>query len=652
MLKSGVPKPAVAHKMAMEGHDAGLLDLDPNAPAPAALLLKDDPKYAKFFRMLKSGVPKPAVAHKMTSEGLDPAALDADRNKPFAPAARGAAGGGGGGVGRAPLKKEAAKRPSKPRLKRKKLHWKAIGEDEIAEDSIWGRELFGGEDAPLSLEGFDDLFIQRQTSGGAASKAPRGGSGGSAGAKRPAANVIDARRAQNVGIAIARIKLSYADMREHVAHLRDHKFTTVQMRTLQTFLPSAEEKAALGAYAGDRAALNEAEKFMLEMSALEEGGLRLEAMVFKANFREKMHELRSDVALVEEACDDIKMSLRLRKVLHLILRIGNEMNEGKAAAFSLDALGKLSVSKAFDKKTTVLDYLVTVLTKQDPDLLDLGDDLRCCARASRVMLDALRGELRVQRAGLETFRRFVPQMERLAVEKGIGEAPPLPSSPDVPSLRKGEAGLARSQSAKDLGKLEELRSQRSELRTDASNVKHYNSAESEKDRQQRLRREAEEAEDRRRAEAARAAAMAMRSAAGQFSKRAEHVLDAADREMERMANKFGNVLSYFGENSSRSSHEFFSLLNNFVRDFELSRQRVERQQRSAARAKRIEKAKLRRATSMAAKTVDAEERSKLSIDDHAKAAAQEYAKAAQAKSGAKGAGEPKGLPPRRRSIFF
>ena len=55
---------------------------------------------------------------------------------------------------------------------------------------------------------------------------------------------------------------------------------------------------------------------------------------------------------------------------------------------------------------------------------------------------------------------------------------------------------------------------------------------------------------------------------------------------------------------------------------------------------------------MAAKTVDAEERSKLSIDDHAKAAAQEYAKAAQAKSGAKGAGEPKGLPPRRRSIFF
>ena len=37
-----------------------------------------------------------------------------------------------------------------------------------------------------------------------------------------------------------------------------------------------------------------------------------------------------------------------------------------------------------------------------------------------------------------------------------------------------------------------------------------------------------------------------------------------------MASKFSNVLSYFGESESRTSHEFFSLLNNFVRDFELS----------------------------------------------------------------------------------
>ena len=69
-------------------------------------------------------VPKPAVAHKMAMEGLDPAALDADREQPScrlpAPARR----------------RRVPSRSRPPRLK--KLHWKAIGTHEIAEDSIWG----------------------------------------------------------------------------------------------------------------------------------------------------------------------------------------------------------------------------------------------------------------------------------------------------------------------------------------------------------------------------------------------------------------------------------------------------------------------------------------------------------------------------------
>ena len=92
MMKAGVPKPAVANKMAAEGLDPAILDMDPNLPAPKkpgeGPPLKDDPVYGKFFKMMKAGVPKPAVANKMVAEGLDPAILDMDPNKP-APAKEG-----------------------------------------------------------------------------------------------------------------------------------------------------------------------------------------------------------------------------------------------------------------------------------------------------------------------------------------------------------------------------------------------------------------------------------------------------------------------------------------------------------------------------------------------------------------------------------
>ena len=36
------------------------------------MLLKDDPMYAKYFKMLKFGLPVDACKLKMTAEGVDP----------------------------------------------------------------------------------------------------------------------------------------------------------------------------------------------------------------------------------------------------------------------------------------------------------------------------------------------------------------------------------------------------------------------------------------------------------------------------------------------------------------------------------------------------------------------------------------------------
>eukprot|EP00505_MAST-04D_sp_SCG-Rhode-Island_P006986 Stramenopile-MAST_4_protein_6986 len=72
MLSVGLPKDAVKHRMAKDGVDASVLDLDPEKPhpdsvkgseggsnvsVPAAPPLKSDDRFAKYFKMLSVGLP-------------------------------------------------------------------------------------------------------------------------------------------------------------------------------------------------------------------------------------------------------------------------------------------------------------------------------------------------------------------------------------------------------------------------------------------------------------------------------------------------------------------------------------------------------------------------------------------------------------------
>ena len=54
-------------------------------PAPKRHALKDDWRYGKYFKMVKVGVPLGAAKGKMAAEGLDPDILDLDPNSEAPP---------------------------------------------------------------------------------------------------------------------------------------------------------------------------------------------------------------------------------------------------------------------------------------------------------------------------------------------------------------------------------------------------------------------------------------------------------------------------------------------------------------------------------------------------------------------------------------
>ncbi len=85
MLAMHVPRGAVEQKMRSDGVDVAVLDMDPEAALlgsgggqekPKGVPLKDDPKYAKYFKMLAMHLPRGAVEQKMRSDGVDVTILD------------------------------------------------------------------------------------------------------------------------------------------------------------------------------------------------------------------------------------------------------------------------------------------------------------------------------------------------------------------------------------------------------------------------------------------------------------------------------------------------------------------------------------------------------------------------------------------------
>ncbi|KAJ1440629.1 hypothetical protein B484DRAFT_140080 [Ochromonadaceae sp. CCMP2298] len=220
------------------------------------------------------------------------------------------------------------------------------------------------------------------------------------------------KRAQNAGIALARIRFPFPLLRAKVMDMDAEGLTTDQLRSLEEFLPTAEEVRALKAYRGEMGMLGQAEQYMTVMMDFPSAPNRIKCMIYKQVFRTRVGECKAKLAKIENACDDVKMSLRLKKLLKTILRVGNQLNDGEQhSGFTLDSLLKLQSAKAFDRKTSVLQYVVTLIHRNDPDCLRFPDDLPHIAEAARLKLEDVGGEKKVLREEFDRNCQIVGEIE-------------------------------------------------------------------------------------------------------------------------------------------------------------------------------------------------------------------------------------------------
>ena len=66
---------------------------------------------------------------------------------------------------------------------------------------------------------------------------------------------------------------------------------------------------------------------MLEMIKVPKRAQRLEGMLYKQLLTARQEDMRSMAGLINSACLDVRLSRRLKKLLGIILKLGNQLNE-------------------------------------------------------------------------------------------------------------------------------------------------------------------------------------------------------------------------------------------------------------------------------------------------------------------------------------
>jgi len=561
MLKSGVPRGAVENKMMMEKLDPKVLDMDPEKPLPGAgkkgpVPAKEDPKYAKYFEMLKEGVARGAIRQKMAVASLIPSVLD----NPDIPVPEVAPVGKNGLPG-PPGRSKKGLKIKKPTEKRRKLHWVEISNTRVQKNSVWTSLE---DNIKIDVSEMESLFVEKLDQ----KKPEKTKEKKDETAKPTKVTLLDGKRSMNTSIAIARVKMSYSDIREAITTLKDNSLTEEQLVQLLEFMPTEEEEQKLKAYVSagsDVEMLGEAEKFMLEMTQMKNRTARVEAMIFKEQFSQKVEELNMTSSLVESACDDVKISHRLKKLLAIILKLGNELNQKSSTGFTLESLLKLNTAKAFDKKTSILHYLVMLADRMDPSLLYFKEDLKHVFPASRVQLSELHSDYSTLEKAYLVFKDVVANDPNL---KPMHMLSPLSKrSPHSPNRN----AMSPSQSEMKKKKLETISQRYSEVRVTMEEgdrfVKHYDMAAiiDEKTKEQEKSRKNIEA----------------------FIQKVEGELNECQRLIDKVESKFMGVIDYFGEDPEMSPQKFFTTLHSFMLAFDEACLYVERQKKIKERERKV-----------------------------------------------------------------
>ncbi|XP_059592263.1 formin-like protein 18 isoform X2 [Vitis vinifera] len=369
----------------------------PSPPSPGFM-----PKDSRSNNFPHAPPPPPAPFGKGLSKASGAQVAGSNGNIPPFPGPPSAQfGGKGRGLSRAGPKIQA--QPKKASLK--PYHWLKL--TRAMQGSLWAetqRPEEASKAPEFDMSELESLFstaVPNSENGGVGGKSNRRASG----PKSEKVQLIDLRRAYNCEIMLTKVKMPLPDLMSSVLALDDSALDVDQVDNLIKFCPTKEEIELLKGYNGDKGNLGKCEQFFLELMKVPRVESKLRVFSFKIQFRIQVSDLKNNLNVVNSASEEIRNSVKLKRIMQTILSLGNALNHGtargSAIGFRLDSLLKLTDTRARNNKMTLMNYLCKVLAEKLPELLDFPKDLLHLEASTKIQLKYLAEEMQAISKGLE-----------------------------------------------------------------------------------------------------------------------------------------------------------------------------------------------------------------------------------------------------------
>ncbi|XP_048725651.1 formin-like protein 2 isoform X6 [Caretta caretta] len=223
--------------------------------------------------------------------------------------------------------------------------------------------------------------------------------------------LLEANRAKNLAITLRKAGKT-ADEICKAIQVFDLKTLPVDfVECLMRFLPTENEVKVLRLYERERKPLEnltDEDRFMMQFSKIERLMQKMTIMAFIGNFAESIQMLTPQLHAVIAASVSIKSSQKLKKILEIILALGNYMNSSKRGAvygFKLQSLDLLLDTKSTDRKQTLLHYISNVVKEKYHQVSLFYNELHYVEKAAAVSLENVLLDVKELQRGLDLTKR-------------------------------------------------------------------------------------------------------------------------------------------------------------------------------------------------------------------------------------------------------
>lgn len=289
----------------------------------------------------------------------------------------------------------------------KRANWKAIIPFKLSEKSFWvkvNEDKLASEDILSGLSSrFSSKPMKKMNDHGPLDRPTS--------TKKTVVDlrVLDGKAAQNLLILLGgSLKhLSYEQIRVLLLRCDMSMLDASIIQQLIQYLPPPDQLKRLQELKASGEQLSGAEQFAATIAEVKRLNARLQSLSFRLNFQDLVSDVKPDVVAATAACEEVRGSRKFAKILELILLLGNYMNAGSkneaAFGFEISFLTKLTNTKDFENKQTLLHYIAEVVETKFPECLTFYEDIPHVDKASRVSLDNIQKTMRQMNASLKNL---------------------------------------------------------------------------------------------------------------------------------------------------------------------------------------------------------------------------------------------------------